>query len=129
MEQLGGRSTPGIGFGSGIERLTLNLKKSDIVVPDDPTPEYLVINVGDDARPNAARLASQIRNAGVGAILGNGGRALRGQMRQANALGIPKAIIIGDDEILRGEVVVRNMSDSTQETRPLDEFLNNLSLS
>ena len=50
-------------------------------------------------------------------------------MRQANALGIPKAIIIGDDEILRGEVVVRNMSDSTQETRPLDEFLNNLSFS
>jgi len=85
-----------------------------------------VINVGDDARPNAARLASQIRNAGVGAILGNGGRALRGQMRQANALGIPKAIIIGDDEILRGEVVVRNMSDSTQETKPLDEFLNDL---
>jgi histidyl-tRNA synthetase len=126
MEQLGGRSTPGIGFGSGIERLTLNLKKSDIVVPDDPTPEYLVINVGDDARPNAARLASQIRNAGVGAILGNGGRALRGQMRQANALGIPKAIIIGDDEILRGEVMVRNMSDSTQETKPLDEFLNDL---
>ena len=126
MEQLGGRSTPGIGFGSGIERLTLNLKKSDIVVPDDPTPEYLVINVGDDARPNAARLASQIRNAGVGAILGNGGRALRGQMRQANALGIPKAIIIGDDEISRGEVMVRNMSDSTQEIKPLDQFLSDL---
>ena len=126
MEQLGGRSTPGIGFGSGIERLTLNLKKSDIVVPDDPTPEYLVINVGDDARPNAARLASQIRNAGVGAILGNGGRALRGQMRQANALGIPKAIIIGDDEISRGEVMVRNMSDSTQEIKPLEQFLSDL---
>ena len=45
------------------------------------------------------------------------------------ALGIPKAIIIGDGEILRGEVVVRNMSDSTQETKPLDEFLNDLSFS
>ena len=126
MEQLGGKPTPGIGFGSGIERLILNLKKSNVEILDDIKPEYLVINVGENAREFAARIASRIRLIGVGAILGNGGRALRGQMRQANALGISKAIIIGDDEILRDEIVIRNMADSSQETKPLEEFLSSL---
>jgi len=126
MEQLGGKPTPGIGFGSGIERLILNLKKSDVEVLDDTKPEYLVINVGENARELASRVASRIRLSGIGAILGNGGRALRGQMRQANALGIAKAVIIGDDEILNGEVVIRNMADSSQETKSLEDFLSSL---
>ena len=46
-----------------------------------------------------------------------------GQMRQANALGIPHAVILGDDEIQRGEVVVRDMRASTQETNPMQLFL------
>ena len=104
----------------------MNLKKSNVEILDDIKPEYLVINVGENAREFAARIASRIRLIGVGAILGNGGRALRGQMRQANALGISKAIIIGDDEILRDEIVIRNMADSSQETKSLEEFLSSL---
>ncbi|MCH8745246.1 MAG: histidine--tRNA ligase [Chloroflexi bacterium] len=126
IEQLGGKHTPGVGFGSGLERLALNLKRCEVPVPDEPKPTYLVINVGDAARPAALELAVKIRLAGVGAILGNGSRALRGQMRQANALGIPWALVLGDDEIQRGEVVVRNMQDSTQESRPIAEFLASL---
>ena len=126
IEQLGGKHTPGVGFGSGLERLALNLKRSEVSVPDEPKPTYLVVNVGDAARAAALELAAKIRLAGVGAMLGNGSRALRGQMRQANALGIPWALVLGDDEIQRGEVVVRNMQDSTQESRPIAEFLASL---
>jgi histidyl-tRNA synthetase len=126
IEQLGGPSTPGIGFGSGIERLILNLKRNEVPVPDEPTPQYLVVNVGEAARLPALELASKIKRAGGGAILGNGSRALRGQMRQANALGIPYVLVLGDEEIQRGEVVVRNMADSTQETRRMSEFLDSL---
>ena len=126
IEQLGGRPTPGIGFGSGLERLTLNLKRSGVEVADEPAPQYLVANVGEAARVPALELASRIRRAGVGAILSSGSRALRGQMRQANALGIPYVVILGDDEISRGEVVIRDMLTSTQEARPLSEFLESL---
>ena len=56
-------------------------------------------------------------------MLSSGARALRGQMRQANALEIPYALILGDDEISKGEVVVRDMKASTQETKSLAEFL------
>jgi len=126
IEQLDGKHTPGIGFGSGIERLTLNLKRAEIAVPDEPKPTFMVINVGEAARPAALELAAKIRRAGVGAILGNGSRALRGQMRQANALGISYAVVLGDDEIQRGEVVIRDMSDSSQEAKPMGEFLDGL---
>ena len=123
IEQLGGRPTPGIGFATGLERLTSNLKSSGVEIPAEPSPTYLVANVGDAARPAALELAARLRNAGVGAILSSGTRALRGQMRQANALEIPYALILGDDEIAKGEVVVRDMKGSTQESKPLAEFL------
>ena len=126
ITELGGRPTPGIGFATGIERLTLNLKRSDVPVPDEPSPQYLVANVGDNARTAALELAVRLRRSGVGAILSSGSRGLRGQMRQANALNIPYALILGDDEIAKGEVVVRDMVSSSQQSRPLDEFLSEI---
>ena len=120
---LGGRPTPGIGFATGIERLTLNLQRGEIPVPDEPSPQYLVANVGDAARGPALELAVKLRRAGVGAILSSGSRGLRGQMRQANALEIPYALILGDDEIEKGEVVVRDMVSSQQESKPIADFL------
>lgn len=127
MEQLGGRPTPGIGFGSGIERLALNLRRDETQVPDEPSPRYLIATIGEDARIEGVRLASRMRNAGVGAILANGGRALRGQMRQANALGVAATLIIGDDEVRDATVVVRDMSTSSQETVPVEQFLSRAS--
>ncbi len=123
ITELGGRETPGIGFATGLERLTLNLKRSEVPVPDEPSPPYLVANVGEDARIAALDLSVRLRRAGVGAILSSGSRGLRGQMRQANALKIPFALILGDDEIEKGEVVVRNMESSVQESKPLAEFI------
>ena len=126
IEELGGRPTPGIGFAMGIERLVLNLKRSGTEAPPMPSPKYLVANVGEGARPAALELAARLRRGGVGAVLSNGPRALRGQMRQANALGIPFALILGDDEIRDGLVVVRDMQASTQEKVGLQEFLDEL---
>ena len=123
ITELGGRETPGIGFGTGLERLTLNLKRSEVPVPDEPSPLFLVANVGDDARIAALDLSVRLRRAGVGAILSSGTRGLRGQMRQANALNIPFTLILGDDEIEKGEVVVRNMESSDQESKPLEDFI------
>jgi len=126
IQQLGGRPTPGVGFATGMERLALNLKRSGTQVPPVASPKYLVANVGDAARPAALTLAAKLRRAGVGAILSTGPRALRGQMRQANALEIPYALILGDDEIKDGLVVVRDMQNSTQTTVPVKDFLEEL---
>ncbi len=106
-----------------MERLALKLERGGVEVPDEPSPKYLVANVGDAARPAALELAARLRANGVGAILSSGSRGLRGQMRQANALGIPYTAILGDDEIEQGVVMIRDMQASTQETKPMQEFL------
>ena len=129
ITELGGRETPGIGFATGLERLTLNLKRSEVPVPDEAKPRYLVANVGDAARIAALELSVRLRRAGVGVILGSGTRGLRGQMRQANALEIPFALILGDDEIEKGEVMVRDMESSAQESRPVAEFIDKVTKS
>ena len=129
ITELGGRETPGIGFATGLERLALNLKRSEVPVPDEPKPSYLVANVGDDTRIAALELSVRLRRAGVGVILGSGTRGLRGQMRQANALEIPFALILGDDEIEKGEVMVRDMESSAQESRPVAEFIDEVTKS
>ena len=129
ITELGGRETPGIGFATGLERLALNLKRSEVPVPDEPKPRYLVANVGDAARIAALELSVRLRRAGVGVILGSGTRGLRGQMRQANALEIPFALILGDDEIEKGEVMVRDMESSAQESRPVAEFIDEVTKS
>ena len=82
-----------------------------------------LVSERDMAEVLADQLEEPLVRAGVGAILSSGSRALRGQMRQANALEIPYVAILGDDEIARGEVMIRDMKTSTQEARPLTEFL------
>ena len=126
ITELGGRETPGIGFATGLERLTLNLKRNNVQVPNLPSPQFLVANVGEGARNAALKLSVRLRRAGIGAILSSGSRGLRGQMRQANALEIPYTLILGDDEIEKGEVVVRDMESSLQESKPIDEFMENV---
>ena len=126
LEQLGGRSTPGIGFGTGMERLILNLKRQEVDVPDEPRPQYLVASAGEATRDIALDLASRIHKAGSGAILSSGSRSLRGQLRQANALGVHYVVIVGEDELVRGEVTVRDMREGGQETVPLEGLLEGL---
>ncbi len=126
IEQIGGKPTPGIGFATGMERLTLNLQRQEVPVSDDPSPRYLVVSVGDAARETALDVAVRIRQQGTGAILGSASRSLKGQLRQANALSIPYVAIIGDDEVAADSITIRDMATGGQERQPVPEFLEQL---
>ena len=126
IEQLGGRPTPGIGFATGMERMVLNLKRQEVEVADEPGPRYLVASTGDSTRDAALRTAFRIRQAGAGAILSSGSRSLRGQLRQANALGIPYVVIVGEEELQQEQVSIRDMVRGGQEIKPIAQFLEEL---
>ena len=126
MEQLGGRPTPGIGFATGMERMVLNLKRQEVNVPPEPEPRYLVASTGDETRDAALNIASRIRQAGAGAILSAGSRSLRGQLRQANALGVHYVVIVGEEELQQEQVSVRDMVQGGQEVVPIAQFLEEL---
>ena len=129
MEQLGGRPTPGIGFAAGMERMVLNIKRQEVEVPDQPLARYLVANSGQSTRDAALHIASRIRQAGVGAMLSSGSRSLRGQLRQANALGADYVVIVGEEEIETEQVTVRDMAQGDQQVKPIAQFLAELDTS
>jgi len=109
-ELIGGKRTPGVGFGTGLERLILNLKDQGVEIPDTTKPAAYVAHLSDAARPAAATLAGQLRQLGVATALGTGTRAVRARLRQADALGVRWTILIGDDELGDGTVTLRDMT-------------------
>jgi histidyl-tRNA synthetase len=114
IETLGGKLTPGIGFGLGIDRIILNLKKQNISVPLIPTPQVFIASLGEPARNEAMRLTATLRCNGIGVVAATSAKSLKAQLRQANNLKIARAIIIGDDEVKSGTVILRDMTTSQQ---------------
>jgi histidyl-tRNA synthetase len=114
IEELGGRPTPGIGFGMGMERVINNIKRLQVPLPEKNETRVLVAHLGDRAKLEAMRLSSDLRKAGINAVVGPSGRSLRSQMRYASSASATHAVIIGDDELERGVVVLRNLSSSDQ---------------
>ena len=122
IEELGGKPTPALGFAIGIERIILNLKKQGISVPPLPQPQVFIAHIGDDAKAEAIKLAARLRQAGTGVTTAIGNKSLKAQLRQANTLGVRYTIIIGEDEIKTGTVILRDMTTGEQKTVPLDEL-------
>jgi histidyl-tRNA synthetase len=113
-ELLGGPPTPGIGFGTGIERLIINLKReaqpdAEVYVDEDPQPTLFIAHLTPEAALVALRLAKRVREEGLVALVGGEGRSLKAQMRHADALRARYVAIIGADELAAGEVTLREM--------------------
>jgi histidyl-tRNA synthetase len=117
-EQIDGPPTKGFGFGMGLERLILSIPDSASLVPDY-RPEYFIAALGAAAFDHATLLAHKLRTAGKRAYIDFDGRSLKSQMRLADKLGAKTVIIIGDEELKTGSVVVRDMA--TKEQRNIRE--------
>jgi len=116
IEELGGKPTPAIGFATGIERIILNLKEQKTAAPTRPGIRVLVAHLGGEAKDMSVGLAARLRQAGVNAITSTGSKSLKAQMRQANNLGARYTVIIGDEEVSNGTVVLRDMANAQQQT-------------
>ncbi|HYF46671.1 MAG TPA: histidine--tRNA ligase [Acidimicrobiales bacterium] len=104
-EALGGPSTPGIGFGMGIERILLAADAEEAwPVPDPPLDVFVVDVTGGDV---ARDLTAVLRRAGLGADRAFGGRSMKSQMKAADRSGARFAAIVGEDEAAAGVVTLR----------------------
>jgi histidyl-tRNA synthetase len=121
IELLGGPPTPGIGFGSGVERLIATLQEQQIKPPALPKPGVQVCYLakgasGQQAKQAALALAAELRQAGVGALLPFGDGSLKSQLRAADKAGAAYVVIVGEGELESGQWTVRSMADSSQQT-------------
>jgi histidyl-tRNA synthetase len=114
IEELGGRPTPGIGFGSGIERFVIALKYLGVVPPPEPFSKVTVSYMGESAKLVALELAEKLHTENIGAILTPGNRSLKAQLKAADRIEAAFAIILGEDEVNAKQVAIRNMHDGQQ---------------
>ncbi len=115
IEDIGGKPTPAAGFGTGLERLILNLKKQGVEPPHTDKPAVFVAFMGEEAKDQALRYASMLHREGKESIMASGNRSLKAQMRQANAMSAAFTIIIGDEELKDGMLMLKDMSEGKQE--------------
>jgi histidyl-tRNA synthetase len=123
IEGLGGRPTPAVGFAAGLERIILNLKSQKLDIPALPKPDAFIVYLEEQAKIEAMRTASELRKAGIAVIMATGDKSLRGQLRQANSLSIPYALILGKEEVSNRNVSLRDMNSGEQKTIPLSEVV------
>jgi histidyl-tRNA synthetase len=116
VEQLGGKPTPALGFGSGLDRLILTMEAQGCRFPDPPGIEVYMASVGSEGIQRILEISYLLRRKGISTEIGLEGTSLRSQMGIANKLGAKYVIIIGEEEIEKGIVTLRDMSDGQQET-------------
>jgi histidyl-tRNA synthetase len=114
FEQLGGRPTPGCGFGIGVERTLMLMEKSD---PLAAAVDAYLVRQGEMAGAFGARVAEMLRDAGLTVILHCGGGSFKSQMKRADASGARFAVIVGDDEAAAGVVSLKPLRAAGEQKR------------
>ena len=124
FEQLGGKPTPAIGFGLGIERLLLLIQELELPVPD-ASPQAFAVIPDAATLPRALSVLEALRAAGVSIQMHAAGKeglgSMKSQFRRADASGARFALVFGAEELAQGMVAVKPLRDGggSQWLRPL----------
>jgi len=123
VEQLGGRPTPSAGFAVGIERVILKMKELEVPVAEPFIPNILVAQLGDAARRKSMSIFEDLRQAGLKVVENFSKDNLKTQLDTANKRGVKYTLIIGQQELSDGTVLVRDMEGGVQETIPFSKIV------
>lgn len=114
IEELGGKPTPAVGFGLGIERLLMVMEAEGAKIPADAVPKIYFCDMGGETRMLAQSLAARLRAKGIWAEHDLMGRGLKAQMKYANKLGAEYTAVIGETELTEGKGKLKRMSDGIE---------------
>ncbi len=107
VARLGGDVTPACGFGIGLERVFLLMQEYGVVA--EHKPDGYLVNVGELAEAASAKIAEQLRDAGLSVVVHAGGGSFKSQMKKADRSGARFSLILGDDEMKANQIVVKPM--------------------
>ena len=113
-EEMGGPSTPGIGFGAGIERLVSVLDAASLTPSTRRLDAFVINGLGDAGSVKATLLVSELREEGLGADRAYGGRSVPAQWKAADRSRARFGVMLGRDEAARGAVAVKDLESGEQ---------------
>lgn len=122
VKELGGPETPAIGFGAGIERLMLLMDNTGAEYPEEPKPAIYIAGMDEKSRLAAFGIAAGLRANGISAEIDHMNRSVKAQLKYADKLGVKFVVVIGESELLSGEVNIKNMSLGTSEKVKTEEI-------
>jgi histidyl-tRNA synthetase len=120
VQELGGPPIPGVGFAMGMERLTMLLRLQERAVAKGPT--VYIVWIGDKARNWVFPVVHRWRQKGLMVEMDGETRSMKSQMRRADKLKAVSVLIIGEDELVKGKAVLRDMASKQQEEISLDRL-------
>lgn len=130
IEQLGGKITPAFGFGMGIERLILSLSSEGIDIAKNHRMDLFIVVTDDSFKIYALKLCNELRDLNVSCDIDYIGRSLKSQMKYSDKINAKNVIVIGEDEIQKKYLNIKNMDtgDVIRTDFDLHSIINNLNL-
>ena len=122
MEQLGGQSLSGIGFGLGVDRALLAAEAEGVIGSDAFVSDLFIIPLGETAKVQALTIASSLRLKGKTVEIAFGDRALKGAMKGADKSGATYVIVLGESEISSGTVELKEMKTGASTSVKIDSL-------
>jgi histidyl-tRNA synthetase len=126
MEQLGGQSLSGIGFGLGVDRALLAAEAEGVIASDAFVSDLFIIPLGESAKEQALTIAAKLRKVGKVVEIAFGDRALKGAMKGADKSGATYVIVLGESEIASGTVELKEMKTGQTRSVKIDSLLQSL---
>ncbi len=124
VESVGGKPTPCVGFGLGLERLLMLLDSIGVNIENADRPDIFVISQNQGLIDKCRDVVAELRKRGVAADTDNTGRSLKAQFRYADKLAAKYVAVIGDTEASTGVVTVKKLADGTGEQTAIDNLAN-----
>jgi histidyl-tRNA synthetase len=126
VEALGGKPTPGVGFGSGLERLLIALESQGVSIPNPARPLVWIVSQSDPARETNMKLVTELRTAGIPCDMDATGRSVKSQFKLADREKAAWCIIVGDQELSSNTVMLKNLKTGEQSAVPRNEIVQRL---
>jgi histidyl-tRNA synthetase len=123
IESFGGQPTPAVGVAPGVMNSTLPLllKRAGVWPEEAISTDYYVLQAGD-TRPEAARVARQLRNRGHVVETGLADRGFGDQLGYADSINAETVVVVGERDLADGNVTVKEMASGDQTTVPVEQF-------
>jgi histidyl-tRNA synthetase len=116
VETLGGKPTPGVGFGSGLERLLIALEAQGVAITDAQPPLVWLVSQNDAAKEANFALMAELRAAGIVCDMDVTGRSMKSQFKLADREKAAWCIIVGESELASNSLTLKNLATGEQST-------------
>ncbi len=122
IEELGGPPIPGVGFVLGIERLLMLMDACGAQFPADDSVDVFIAVMGERAKAFGLKLCRELRQSGVAAEMDTLARNIKGQFKYADRLNAKYTLVIGENELDKGVVSLKDMSMSQQREIKIEDI-------